>query len=74
VSLEDRKALLGHRNDEITTHYSAPEVGHLLECAERVCDHKRHTVLRVLPQGGEGRTARVGTKWAQKPVKSAALY
>ena len=26
VSLETRKVLLGHRNGDITTHYSAPEL------------------------------------------------
>ena len=52
VSLEDRKALLGHRNDEITTHYSAPDLAHLLECANQVCDQSRGTVLRVWAQNG----------------------
>ena len=52
VSLEDRKALLGHRSDEITTHYSAPDLAHLLECADRICDPKRGTVLRVCRENG----------------------
>jgi integrase len=33
VSIEDRKALLGHKVDDITTHYSAPDLARLLECA-----------------------------------------
>lgn len=37
VSTEDRKVLLGHTNGDITTHYSAAEVGVLLELANRVC-------------------------------------
>jgi len=52
VSLEDRKALLGHRSDEITTHYSAPDLAHLLECADRICDPKRGTVLRICREAG----------------------
>jgi hypothetical protein len=58
VSLEDRKALLGHRSDEITTHYSAPDIAHLLECANRICNPKRGTVLRI------------AEKWAQNGHKS----
>ena len=38
VPLETRKVLLGHRNGDITTHYSAPELEELLEAANRVCE------------------------------------
>lgn len=38
VSLEDRQDLLGHRSGRVTTHYSAAELGNLLETANRVCD------------------------------------
>ncbi len=31
VPVEMRKVLLGHRNGDITTHYSAPELEELLE-------------------------------------------
>jgi len=37
VSLEDRKLLLGHKAQHVTTHYSAPEIGTLIEASERVC-------------------------------------
>ena len=37
VSQETRKVLLGHRNGDITSHYSAPEIEELLEAANRVC-------------------------------------
>jgi hypothetical protein len=37
VSFEDRKLLLGHKARHLTTHYSAPEIGALIEAAERVC-------------------------------------
>jgi hypothetical protein len=37
--------LLGHKNGDITTHYSAPELRELLEASERVCQR---------PQRGQG--------------------
>ena len=37
VSFEDRQDLLGHRSGRITTHYSAVELSHLIETANRVC-------------------------------------
>lgn len=40
VPVETRKVLLGHRNGDITTHYSAPELEELIEAAERVCNGK----------------------------------
>ncbi|MDE3023390.1 MAG: site-specific integrase [Pseudomonadota bacterium] len=36
VSLETRKVLLGHKNGDITSHYSAPELAELLEASNRV--------------------------------------
>lgn len=33
VPLETRRALLGHKNGDITTHYSAPELQELIEAA-----------------------------------------
>jgi integrase len=37
VSFEDRKLLLGHKAQHVTTHYSAPEIGALIDASERVC-------------------------------------
>ena len=37
VIFEDRQDLLGHRSGRITTHYSAAELSHLLEAANKVC-------------------------------------
>ncbi|MEA3188157.1 MAG: hypothetical protein QOD99_1987 [Chthoniobacter sp.] len=37
VSFEDRQLLLGHKAQHVTTHYSAPEIGALIEASERVC-------------------------------------
>lgn len=38
VPLETRKSLLGHSNGDITTHYSAAELGELIAACERVVD------------------------------------
>ncbi len=40
VPLETRKVLLGHRNGDITTHYSAPELEELLGAANRVYEER----------------------------------
>ena len=52
VPLETRKVLLGHRNGDITSHYSAPELVELLEAANRVCEGKsgKTPALMVLQQ------------------------
>ncbi|MCC0297109.1 site-specific integrase, partial [Pseudomonas aeruginosa] len=36
VTAEDRKALLGHKNGSITSHYSAAELGTLIDEANRI--------------------------------------
>ena len=35
MALETRKVLLGHRNGDITSHYSAPEIEELLVAVNR---------------------------------------
>ncbi len=52
VPLETRKVLLGHRNGDITTHYSAPELEELLEAVNRVCEEQsgKSPALVVLKQ------------------------
>jgi len=35
--------LLGHRNGDITTHYSAPELEELLATVNKVCEEKSGT-------------------------------
>lgn len=47
VGFEDRQDLLGHRSGRITTHYSAAELGRLLEAAERVCSKPEGGVLHI---------------------------
>ena len=38
VSLETRKALLGHASGDITTHYSAAELHELLSAVQKIVD------------------------------------
>jgi hypothetical protein len=38
VGFEDRKLLLGHKAGHVTTHYSAPEIGALIQASEKVCE------------------------------------
>jgi integrase len=45
VSFEDRQDLLGHKSGRITTHYSAAEIGNLIEAANKVCEEGRNTPL-----------------------------
>jgi len=40
VPLETRKVLLGHRNGDITTHYSVSELEKLLMAVNKVCEEK----------------------------------
>ncbi|WP_110970819.1 tyrosine-type recombinase/integrase [Pseudomonas huaxiensis] len=49
VTEEDRKALLGHKNGSITSHYSGAEIGQLIEAANRVsATDSRGPVLTML--------------------------
>ena len=50
VPLETRKVLLGHRNGDITSHYSAPEIQELLEAVNRICgdDSRKSPALTIL--------------------------
>ena len=41
IPLETRKALLGHANDDITTHYSAAELAELINAAEAIVSRGR---------------------------------
>ncbi len=47
VGFEDRQDLLGHKSDRITTHYSEPDIERLLGAANKVCERRQSTVLRV---------------------------
>jgi integrase len=50
VSLETRKVLLGRTNGDMTTHYSAPELGELLSAASKVCsvDSRKTPAITLL--------------------------
>lgn len=53
VGFEDRKFLLGHKSEHITTHYSAPEISTLIAALKRVCQlesHKSHALTLVKPR------------------------
>jgi integrase len=59
VALETRRVLLGHKNGDITTHYSAPEIGELIEAAERVSqDGSRKTPALTIIRVREGGVSR----------------
>ncbi len=53
IGFEDRKFLLGHKSEHVTTHYSAPEISALIAAAEKVCElgsRKSHALSIVRPQ------------------------
>ena len=52
VPFEIRKALLGNKNSDITTHFLAPELEELFEATNRSCDEKfgKTSALVVLKQ------------------------
>ena len=47
VGLETRRVLLGHKNDDITVHYSPAELRELLEAVERLAQTPPTTLLKV---------------------------
>jgi integrase len=74
VSFEDRKVLLGHKMQDVTTHYSAAEIGSLIAASERVCDLASRAspaiaVVRSHPLGGrlsDSDTDHAGKRLANK--------
>jgi integrase len=57
VSYEDRQDLLGHRSGRITTHYSAAEIGNLIDAANRVCESgKERPALTLLKCSRAGKS------------------
>lgn len=55
VWLETRRVLLGHKNGDITTHYSAPEIQELINAAERICERPQQGHGLVLLRGSARR-------------------
>ena len=71
VSLQTRKLLLGHKNGDITTHYSAAEIGGLIAATNRICAAKGTpsiTLLRVANEGNVGEKSRRSRAEGTKPV------
>jgi hypothetical protein len=79
VGFEDRKLLLGHKSDHVTTHYSAPEIGSLIAASATVCapgSRKSHALSivraraesQVIGFGGER-----GTRTLDLGIMSATL-
>lgn len=60
VPNETRHALLHHKNSDMSTHYSVPEIRELVEAVDRLCDARASgtTVLRLVNHakvtGGKG--------------------
>jgi len=56
IPLETRKALLGHANGDITTHYSAAELKELLDAVEKIVDRgiAQTPTLTVIRRAKEG--------------------
>jgi integrase len=59
VGLETRKVLLGHRNGDITTHYSAPELQELLTASNKANAKpgKNRAVTLLRRKAGQGGSA-----------------
>ena len=55
VSLETRKALLGHANGDITTHYSAAELQELIDAAEAIVSRGKHETPNLMLIGRKAR-------------------
>ena len=62
VSFEDRQDLLGHRSGRITTHYSAAELGRLIEAVEKVCAGNGQPELLVMRTARRTRHAKLRQK------------
>ena len=48
VLLETRKALLGHANGDITTHYSAAELQELIDAAESIVSRGKNETPNLM--------------------------
>ena len=74
VSFEDRKVLLGHKTFDVTTHYSAAEIGFLIAATERVCEltERESAAIAVVPsrQSERNTTSSEHTDEAVAPVRA----
>ena len=58
VSLETRKLLLAHKNGDITTHYSAAEIGELIAATKSDLRREGHAEYHALARGERGKRGR----------------
>lgn len=74
VSFEDRQDLLGHRSGKITTHYSAAELGKLMDASNRVCERDGRqpelVILRGVLHRGSAKLPQPGQTADENPAKS----
>lgn len=74
VTAEDRKDLLGHKSREITTHYSAVEIGNLIEAANKVCGvNGERPAITVLKLGHRSAKVKAGFASSRKNPASFAI-
>ncbi len=80
VGFEDRKLLLGHKSDHVTTHYSAPEIGSLIEASEKVCEleSRKSPALAIVRGGAQAEVVDLnggkgGTRTLDPGIMSAVL-
>ncbi len=55
IPLETRKALLGHANGDITTHYSAAELQELIDAAEAIVNRGKRETPNLMLLGRRSR-------------------
>jgi len=61
VSREDRKDLLGHVNDDITTHYSTAETLYMIELVERLVTGQNKPSLYLVKNTHSTQLGKVGS-------------
>ena len=80
VGFEDRKILLGHKSEHVTTHYSAPEIGALIQASEKVCElgSRKSPALAIVRASGQPQVTdsiggKGGTRTLDPGIMSAVL-
>ncbi len=76
VNLEDRRDLMGHKGPDITTHYSAAEIGRLFEAANRIgTSHESSTptLRRVIESTRKSLVEREGIEPSTRHYECRAL-
>jgi len=69
VSHETRQVLLGHKNGQITTHYSLAEIGELIEAVEKVSWSGRSApTLTLINNENSRKSPAIGTRENRKAV------